>query len=44
MIPAVMAGPKRRFDAIPIAPPGLKRQIALAHRGEPYLTAAARRP
>jgi DNA-binding transcriptional LysR family regulator len=42
VIPAVMASPGRRFDAIPIAPPGLKRQIALAHRGEAYLTAAAR--
>ncbi|HYV49983.1 MAG TPA: LysR substrate-binding domain-containing protein [Myxococcaceae bacterium] len=42
VVPGVMAGPERRFDVLSIAPPGLKRQIALAHRGEPYLTAAAR--
>jgi DNA-binding transcriptional LysR family regulator len=42
VIPAVMVREDSRFEALPIAPPGLKRQVALAHRGEGYLTAASR--
>jgi LysR family transcriptional regulator, transcription activator of glutamate synthase operon len=32
----------RGFDIVPVAPGGPRRQVALVHRGEGYLTAAAR--
>jgi DNA-binding transcriptional LysR family regulator len=34
--------PAREFDIVPVAPGGPRRQVALVHRGEGYLTAAAR--
>ena len=32
----------RGFDVVQVAPGGPRRQVALVHRGEGYLTAAAR--
>ncbi|MCK8502442.1 LysR family transcriptional regulator [Myxococcus fulvus] len=44
LIPELMARDhqSRGFDVVPLAKSGLKRQVALVHRGEGYLTAAAR--
>ncbi|MCP3098081.1 LysR family transcriptional regulator [Myxococcus sp. K15C18031901] len=44
LVPELMARkhPSHRFDVVPLVRSGLKRQVALVHRGEGYLTAAAR--
>ncbi|QDE66922.1 LysR family transcriptional regulator [Myxococcus xanthus] len=44
VVPQLMARDHhaRGFDVVPLARAGLKRQVALIHRGEGYLTAAAR--
>jgi DNA-binding transcriptional LysR family regulator len=38
----VTVGQKGRFVAVEIARGGLKRQVALVHRGEAYLSAGAK--
>ncbi|AGC43034.1 LysR family transcriptional regulator [Myxococcus stipitatus DSM 14675] len=44
LVPELMtrAPQSRGFDVVPLGKSGLKRQVALVHRGEGYLTAAAR--
>ncbi|GEL69496.1 MULTISPECIES: LysR family transcriptional regulator [Myxococcus] len=44
MVPQLMARDHHAqgFDVVPLARAGVKRQVALIHRGEGYLTAAAR--
>ncbi len=44
MVPQLMARDhhSQGFDVVPLARGGMKRQVALLHRGEGYLTAAAR--
>ncbi|WP_224367669.1 LysR family transcriptional regulator [Hyalangium versicolor] len=44
LVPELMTRDRqsRDFDVVPVAPGGPRRQVALVHRGEGYLTAAAR--
>lgn len=42
MIPAVMLNVSRAHAAVRLADPGLTRQVGLIHRGDAYLTAAAK--
>jgi DNA-binding transcriptional LysR family regulator len=44
LIPELMTQDRqaRSFDVVQVAPGGPRRQVALVHRGEGYLTAAAR--
>jgi|SRR5215217_217988 len=44
LVPELMARDhaSRGFDVVPLVKSGLKRQVALVHRGEGYLTSAAR--
>ena len=44
LLPAIIAraGPSRAFAIVPVTKGGLHRQVAIIHRGDAYLSAAAR--
>jgi len=42
LLPELIAGDRSNFDVVRISKGGVKRQVAVLHRGEGYLTAAAR--
>jgi LysR family transcriptional regulator, transcription activator of glutamate synthase operon len=43
IVPRIMASDRRwRVALVPLAPPGVRRRVAIVHRGHGYLTVAAR--